>query len=118
MSKIGNVNLELQEEANRLGFSTVQEALDNGYEVRQFTEGIGDLECDDIVERLVKIDSEVEAHEAWLEKKRALIKKLVDARDDLASYALGVNEKNTEAATIAVIIAGAIKVIEEVKYEQ
>ena len=31
MSKIGGVNLDLQEQANELGFSTVQEALDNGY---------------------------------------------------------------------------------------
>lgn len=39
MSKIGRVNLELQEQANELGFSTVQGALDNGYEVVQRTMG-------------------------------------------------------------------------------
>lgn len=33
MSKIGRVNLELQEQANELGYDTVQEALDNGYVV-------------------------------------------------------------------------------------
>lgn len=33
MSRIGDYNLELQEQANELGFSTVQEALDNDYSV-------------------------------------------------------------------------------------
>lgn len=33
MSKIGKVNLELQEQAEELGFESVQEALDNGYTV-------------------------------------------------------------------------------------
>lgn len=33
MSKIGSYNLILQEQANELGFETVQEALDNDYEV-------------------------------------------------------------------------------------
>lgn len=33
MSKMSQLNFALQEEANELGFSTVQEALDNGYTV-------------------------------------------------------------------------------------
>ncbi len=33
MSKIGKVNFELQEQAEELGFESVQEALDNGCKV-------------------------------------------------------------------------------------
>lgn len=33
MSEIGKINLDLQEQANGLGYSTVQEAIDAGYVV-------------------------------------------------------------------------------------
>lgn len=62
MSKIGSYNLELQEQANELGFSTVQEALDNGYEVD------GDA--------LIKIDGQAEAHEAWLKERARTVSNL------------------------------------------
>ena len=72
MSKIGRVNLELQEQANELGFSTVQEALDNGCVVG--TELFGDAP------RLIKpIDMQKElekAHEAWLKEKEEVLKEL------------------------------------------
>ena len=55
MSKLGRVNLELQEQANELGFSTVQEALDNGYEV-------------DYENETLKAPQEA-AHKAWLKEK-------------------------------------------------
>ena len=39
MSKIGALNLELQEQANELGYSTTQEALDNGLQVQYNADG-------------------------------------------------------------------------------
>lgn len=33
MSRIGRLNLELQEQANELGYETTQEALQDGYDV-------------------------------------------------------------------------------------
>lgn len=39
MSKIGALNLELQEQANELGYSTTQEALDNGLKVQYNADG-------------------------------------------------------------------------------
>ena len=55
MSKMSTLNLELQEQANELGFSTVQEALDNGYEIDYENETLK--------------DSQTAAHEAWLKEK-------------------------------------------------
>lgn len=81
MSKIGNLNLELQEQANELGYDTVQEALDNGYEVIQRTMGAPrDL---DEVDRepeawyeLQKKDELKEAHEAWLKEREEVLEGL------------------------------------------
>lgn len=39
MSKMGALNLELQEQANELGYSTTQEALDNGLQVQYNSDG-------------------------------------------------------------------------------
>lgn len=33
MSRIGNIALDVQEQANELGFDTIQDALDMGYEI-------------------------------------------------------------------------------------
>jgi len=81
MSKIGRVNLELQEQANELGFSTVQEALDNGYEVIQRTMGAPrDLDEIDrepeVWYELQKKDELEEAHEAWLREREEVLKEL------------------------------------------
>lgn len=62
MSKIGQVNLELQEQANELGFETVQEALDNGYEVDY--------------EKQVLIEPQEAAHKAWLKEKGEVLEDL------------------------------------------
>lgn len=69
MSKIGNVNLDLQEQVNKLGFSTVQEAIDNGYviiydkgdEVRVIKQEDWDLE---------------QAHLAWEVERDTILAKL------------------------------------------
>lgn len=75
MSKMGQVNMDLQEQANELGFSTVQEAIDNGYEAVYYDAG-------DV--RLVpKADAELQkAHEEWLIRKETIINKLEMLRDD------------------------------------
>lgn len=78
MSKIGNYALEIQEQANELGYSTIQEALDDGYEV--------------IEDVLTKVDShdalaEIEkAHEAWLKEKNAALRTLRHAIEQLRSF--------------------------------
>lgn len=69
MSKIGQLNLDLQEQANELGFSTVQEALDAGYEV--------DYECGTFK------DPQEQAHEAWLKEKEEVINELRSVYNDI-----------------------------------
>lgn len=71
MSKIGAYNLELQEQANELGFSTVQEALDNNYEV--------------VDGQLVKnVLAEMEmAHKAWEKEKEEVRIGLAMVSDNL-----------------------------------
>lgn len=60
MSKIGNYYLELQEQANELGFDTVEDAFDAGYEAY-----MGKLQP--------KEDEQTKAHEAWLEEKNIVL---------------------------------------------
>lgn len=68
MSKIGDYNLELQEQANELGFGTVLQALDAGYE--------------DVGGQLVKsIDKQMaEAHEAYEKEKTEVLDELKTLR--------------------------------------
>lgn len=69
MSKIGKVNFGLQEQAEELGFESVQEALDNHFVAMYCPDG------------QVKLVSEVEyelqkAHDAYVAKKTRLIDQL------------------------------------------
>lgn len=69
MSKIGKVNLDLQEQANELGFSTVQEAIDNGYRaVYDYTGSVNLYPSGQAA--LIK------AHQAWAAEKETIINKL------------------------------------------
>ena len=69
MSKIGEVNLDLQEQANELGFETVQEAIDNGYTVLYIKP--------DVVKLVRKEEYELhEAHKAWLHERETILNKL------------------------------------------
>lgn len=53
--------VQLQERAEELGFSTIQDALDAGYhEVQDLVAGTFTLE---------KIDEQEKAHEAWLKER-------------------------------------------------
>lgn len=69
MSKIGRANLTLQEQAEELGFESVQEALDNGY-IAVYYE-------DSDIKLVPKIDKALEdAHAAWEAERDTVIAKL------------------------------------------
>lgn len=73
MSRIGDYNLQLQEQANELGYETIQEALDDGCKVEP-------NEARLITPLEQKIDAEKDgrkkAHEAWLKEKREVLEGL------------------------------------------
>lgn len=94
MSKIGEANLDLQEQAEELGFESVQEALDKGYRAVLRKDGSMQLIID-YGEHLQK------AHEAWLIKKETVINELEMLLQDV----------NTDV--YRQIIKDAIKFIEE-----
>lgn len=70
MSNIGKVNLDLQEQANELGFSTVQEAVDNGY-VIIYNE-------DETEVRFIKNEDwqHLQAHNEWLIERETILNEL------------------------------------------
>ena len=74
MSKIGQVNLDLQEQAEALGFESVQEARDNGYSIWIDKDGVRldntKTHPIDLTEELNKIHKE---HE---HRKQVIIDKL------------------------------------------
>ena len=69
MSKIGQFNLDLQEQANELGFSTVQEATDNGYVI---------IYDKDDEAKLMKHEDwqHLQAHNAWLIERETILNEL------------------------------------------
>ena len=75
MSKIGDYNLQLQEQANELGYETVQEALDDGCKIEP-------VEVRLITPLEQKMESEKDelkkAHEAWLEEREEVLSDLKD----------------------------------------
>lgn len=76
MSKIGKVNLDLQEQAEALGFESVQEALDNGYKAYMGRDGTN---------RLVKktdLEYLMEAHDYYEHHRRVIIDKLTMLMND------------------------------------
>lgn len=67
-----DIIIQLQEEAEDLGFSTIQEAKDAGYEE--------DINYENGIARLV-IDREQEAaHEAWLKEKSMVLTNLAQLK--------------------------------------
>lgn len=85
MSKTGNLYLELQDQAQELGFDTVEEALEHGYEVVR-----GTLKK--------KEDEQTKAHEAWLEEKKVV---LGDLRNLYLGYCASGKSDTTDAAVIS-----------------
>ena len=90
MSKIGAYNLELQEQANELGFETTQQALDAGCVVE------GDCDQPVLIEPLEA------AHRAWEKEKERVLEGLDYI---LRGYNLELNDAEK--------IVDAIKFIEE-----
>lgn len=99
MSKMSNINLALQEQAEELGFSTVQEAIDNGYVVVYS------------VEKSKLISPQDQAHEAWLKRKERTLKELRDLQEILETLADG--EPHEVSSYWADTIWGTINFIEE-----
>ena len=75
MSNIGKVNLDLQEQANELGFSTVQEAIDNGYVI---------IYMDDGEVKFMKYEDwqHEQAHNGWLMERDVILTKLRMIREE------------------------------------
>lgn len=75
MSKINRINLDLQEQANELGFSTVQEAIDNGYVV---------VYNDDDEVKFIKEEDwqHQQAHNEWLMERDVILTKIRMLRDE------------------------------------
>lgn len=75
MSKIGQVNLDLQEQAEELGFESVQEALDNGYRIWINKDGSSRL--DNTKTKPINLDEELEKiHNDYENRKKIIIDKL------------------------------------------
>lgn len=80
MSKMSDLHLELTEQANELGFETIQDAVNSGYVVdyergKLVKYGLGYPET---VEYLMK--EQEKAHEAWLKEKACALEGLEDLR--------------------------------------
>lgn len=93
MSKMGNLYIELTEQANELGFESVEEALGKGYEVVH-----GELQK--------KEDEQAKAHEAWLKRKDVVV-------GDLRNLLLGMHAAGKSDTTDYDIISNALKLILE-----
>lgn len=102
---MSNINLALQEQAEELGFSTVQEAIDNGYEVTYSVD----------VAKL--IEPQEQAHNEWLKEKEKTIEGLKNLIrvEELMSRAYG-DEFGANEKAIATL-ERAIKFIEGVSHE-
>lgn len=106
MSKIGQYALEAQEQANELGFSTIQEALDNGYEVVDSVL-IKKVDEHDALAELEK------AHEAWEKKKKEVL-------GDLNQLIAGMmaSGKTLENSTDLSVVHRAFHFIKEECYDR
>lgn len=101
MSKIGGEYLELQEQANELGYASVQEAIDDGYVACLHENGKSVLEKHDDAK---PADGQEEAHKAWLEEKKAVLEELENLHDYF------VEEDDLH---YSIVVAKAIKFIKE-----
>lgn len=105
MGKIGNYNMELEEEfrdqLNELGFETLQDALDAGWEVHD-----GEL--------VKRKDELTKAHEAWLKEKEATLEDLKRAEKILLKFNTGcpLDTEYWEIGTAGLAVQRAIKFIE------
>lgn len=87
MSKMGQVNFDLQEQAEELGFETVQEALDNGYHAYMGVDGSTKLislkpNAKAVEEVHNMVVAEMSAHEDYERRRQIIIDKLEMLRND------------------------------------
>lgn len=101
MSKMSNLHLELTEQANRLGFESIEQAETYGYRIDYSGDGWS-LKPD--INRVY-----AEAHKAWLKEREGV---LADLREILKDY-LAVDQQDEVGA-----LNRAIKFIEEDCYDR
>lgn len=83
MSKMGQVNFDLQEQAEALGFESVQEALDNGYRAFMNIDGNNRLIKMEPRDYTKAVTAElVAAHKDYERRKQIIIDKLEMLRND------------------------------------
>lgn len=83
MSKMSQLHAELSEQANELGFETIQDAVNSGYVVdydngKLVKYGLGYSET---VEYLTK--EQEKAHEAWLEEREEVFEMIDNMERDI-----------------------------------
>lgn len=76
MSKMGRLNLELQEQLAELGYENIEQAEAEGYRVNYE---------DEVLERLdtMPLNEQDKAHEAWLEEKEEVLGELISVYNDI-----------------------------------
>lgn len=83
MSKLGQVNFDLQEQAEELGFESVQEALDNGYRAFMGIDGNNRLIKMEPRDYTEAVTAElVAAHKDYERRRQIIIDKLEMLRND------------------------------------
>lgn len=108
MSKMSQLHAELSEQAYKLGFETIQDAVNSGYVVdydkgKLVRYGLGYSET---VEYLVK--EQEKAHEEWLKKRKEVIESLNDLYNELAYIGIDDEYLDTVGDTIDFIKQGEL----------
>ena len=106
MSKMSQLHAELSEQANELGFETIQDAVNSGYDVdyekgKLVKRGLGYSET---VEYLTK--EQEKAHKAWLEERESIGRRLNKLYDKLVYLDMGEEDLATINDTIEFIRKG------------
>ena len=76
MSKMSQLHAELSEQANELGYETLEEAQANGYTINYQEGKLVKYECCDLAKEQEK------AHEAWEKEKQQVLDELTDVIND------------------------------------
>lgn len=104
MSKMSNYYLDLQEQANELGYETVEEAIADGWDSAEF---YASYEKQNMVPAPYKPkDEQTKAHEAWLKRKDVVV-------GDLRNLLLGMHAAGKSDTTDYDIVNNALKFILE-----
>lgn len=77
MSKMSQLHAELSEQANELGYETLEEAQANGYTINYQEGKLVKYECCDLAKEQEK------AHEAWLEEREEVFEMIDNMKKDI-----------------------------------